>query len=62
MEHVKIIQPQIRNFKVEDLMKYCMNMADTSLQNPTAQFIKQVLNDYTEEDKECNTEEMCLLM
>ena len=59
---IKNIQPQLANFKMADLMKYCLAMYDTSTQEATAQFISQLINEYSEEDEANRPGETCCLM
>ena len=59
-EEVKKIQPQLRDFQVKDLMKYCMILHDTSIQLTTSVFVKEMLNAYTDAVEE--EEGSCCIM
>ena len=43
---VKSLQPQLRNFNLKSLMKYCITMHDTLVQGETALFVKELLQTY----------------
>ena len=45
---VKSIQPQLINFNISDLMKYCVSMQDTSVQVETAHFANELLSSYAD--------------
>ena len=62
VDTVKNLQPQLVNFKIEDLMKYCLSMCDSSIQKQTADFINTLFCAYTDEDEANKTCETCCLM
>ena len=62
---IKNIQPQSRNLKDENLIKYCMNMSDTAVQLPLAEFISVLLDKYDEEEERYRTKkyaDICQIM
>ena len=59
------IQPQFRNFKYDDILKYCISMSDMSMYKSTSIFIKNILNTYKNEKEildDKNTTSSCNIM
>ena len=60
VENVTSLQPQLKNFQLVNLMNYCLTMHDTLIQTKVAEFVKNLLNTYSEvKDEEDGT---CSLM
>ena len=57
---VKSIQPQLTNFNLINLMKYCVSMQDVVIQTETAYFVKELLCTYSDAVEE--EEGKCTLM
>ncbi len=51
LESIKQTCPQLALFRNEDIVTYCLCMKDESIQEPTANFIKQLYTTYKEEVK-----------
>ena len=45
------VQPQFSHFEHINIVKYCINMADSLIFNPFANFINNILNTYKEEEQ-----------
>ena len=48
---IKNVQPQFSHFEHINIIKYCLNMADSLIFNPFANFINNILNTYKEEEQ-----------
>ena len=48
IQKVKSIQPQLKNFPTQDLMIYTLSMQDTLIQVTAANFVKTLLQTYTD--------------
>ena len=52
MQDIKTIQPQLRQFNMPELVKYCLIMQDTQIQQRTALFVKGLLDTYSKEKEQ----------
>ena len=56
LQKIKNITPEIETFENENIIKYCMTMADQRLHSNTAKYIKDIINSYQkEEENKINT-------
>ena len=64
LQKVKNILPEIKQFENENIIKYCMTMADPNLHLSTAIFIKEIISSYQKEEeiKINNDPEFCNIM
>ena len=51
---IRSIQTQFRHFEHINIIKYCLNMTDSLIFNPFANFIKNILSTFKEEEKNIN--------
>ena len=62
LQKVKNILPEIEQLENENIIKYCMTMADSNLHLSTATFIKGIISSYQKEEESKINKDFCNIM
>ena len=60
LEHIKKLCPQLSGFDNKNTVKYCFSMKDKIIQEPTANFAREIYESYKKEEKLPPLKIMCL--
>ena len=60
LENIKRLCPQLSRFDNKNIMKYCFSMKDKTIQEPTANFARELYESYKKEEKLPPLKIMCL--
>ena len=52
MQKIRVDLPWLSSFSNENIIQYCLNMADDSIHFPIARYMKSILQKYREENEE----------
>ena len=51
LKYIKMLSPQLSGFDNKNIIKYCFSMKDKIIQEPTANFAREIYESYKKEEK-----------